>query len=257
MQQKIIENLSALERQENIRILYACESGSRAWGFPSADSDYDVRFIYVRERDWYLRLDAEHCRDVVEQPINNLLDINGWDLKKALLLLRKSNPALIEWLHSPIVYRAADGFVEDFRALIGQLFSPKACFYHYASMAQNNYREYLRSDMVRVKKYFYVLRPIFAMQWIEQGRGVVPMEFETLVEVLVTDEALKNAIMQLVAEKRMGFESDKQPRIDRISTFIDSELTRLQDKGQAVAATKTDIDKLNAFFLATLNGKYL
>ena len=106
MRETILNNLSALEASENIRILYTCESGSRAWGFPSADSDYDVRFIYLREKDWYLRVDypfcQDSCRDVVEQPINDLLDINGWDLKKALLLLRKSNPALIEWLNSTL-----------------------------------------------------------------------------------------------------------------------------------------------------------
>jgi uncharacterized protein len=94
VREEIIENLKSLKKEENIRILYACESGSRAWGFPSFDSDYDVRFIYIREKDWYLRVDYEYCRDAIEQPIYNLLDINGWDLKKAIKLLNKSNPPL-------------------------------------------------------------------------------------------------------------------------------------------------------------------
>jgi predicted nucleotidyltransferase len=118
VREEIIQNLKSLEKEENIRILYACESGSRAWGFPSSDSDYDVRFIYVREKDWYLRVDHEYCRDVIEQPIDNLLDINGWDLKKAIKLLNKSNPPLMGWFNSPIVYFKNEEFTNQFKELI-------------------------------------------------------------------------------------------------------------------------------------------
>jgi len=106
----ILERLAAIEHTELVHILYACESGSRAWGFASPDSDYDVRFIYVRPRDWYLSIDLERRRDVIERPIEGVLDINGWDLRKALQLMRKSNPPLFEWLHSPLVYRAQAEF---------------------------------------------------------------------------------------------------------------------------------------------------
>lgn len=256
MRDKIIANLKSLEEKENITILFACESGSRAWGFPSADSDYDVRFIYVRPTNWYLRVDYEYCRDVVEQPINDLLDINGWDLKKALKLMRKSNPALIEWFNSPIVYYKNKRFTEDFKQLITAHYSPRSCFYHYSHMANGNFREFLQGDTVRIKKYFYVLRPVLAMQWIEQGKGVVPMEFAELVDELVHEPTLKSAIEKLLADKHEGFESAYLPRIDVISEFIESELLHFKEKAQEQEKQETDFSLLNPFFKDVLYGKY-
>ncbi|MZI95353.1 nucleotidyltransferase domain-containing protein [Vibrio sp. CAIM 722] len=256
MREKILENLQEIEQKEDICILYACESGSRAWGFPSADSDYDVRFIYVRNRDWYLRVDHEYCRDVVEQPISELLDINGWDLKKALKLLRKSNPALIEWLNSPMVYRQNDEFTQALKQLVPQFYNPRACFYHYSHMAKGNFREFLQGEIVRVKKYFYVLRPILAMKWIEQNRGVVPMEFEVLVNELITDNELKQAITKLLDDKRQGFESAYAPRIDLISDFISNELDTYENKAQEQDKTLNDFTLLNQFFIETIDGKF-
>ena len=142
-----------IERTEGVRLLYACESGSRAWGFASTDSDYDVRFLYLRPREWYLSIDVERRRDVIERPIDGLLDINGWDLRKALGLFRKSNPPLLEWLHSPIVYLDRHGVAERLRALLEQYYSPTACFHHYYHMAKGNYREYLKGEEVKLKKY--------------------------------------------------------------------------------------------------------
>lgn len=256
MRTEILENLKDLEVKENIEILYACESGSRAWGFPSADSDYDVRFIYVRSKDWYLRVDHEYCRDVVEKPINDLLDINGWDLKKALKLLRKSNPTLIEWFNSPIVYKQNNKFTEAFNKLILKLYSPRSCFYHYSHMANGNFREYLQGETVRIKKYFYVLRPILAMKWIEQERGVVPMEFEVLVNELINENHLESAIHKLLKDKRKGFESAYLPKIDIISNFISAELVRFENKAQKQLKSDSDFKDLNPFFIDVLNGKY-
>lgn len=94
MREEILKRLTDIEGEEDVKIFYACESGSRAWGFPSADSDYDVRFLYRHPEEWYLSVDLEEKRDVIERPINDDLDISGWDLRKALKLLRKSNPPL-------------------------------------------------------------------------------------------------------------------------------------------------------------------
>lgn len=252
MRRKILIELDRIESEEGIRILYACESGSRAWGFPSSDSDYDVRFIYVRDRDWYLRVDTGSQRDVVERPITDLLDINGWDLKKALQLLYKSNPALIEWIHSPIVYRADNRFLEQLKTLAADYYSPRACFYHYAHMARGNNREYLQQREVRIKKYFYVLRPLLAMQWIEQGRGIVPVEFSVLVDKVVKDPTLREAIETLLEQKRRGFEAEYMPRIPVISQFINTEVERLAGKAGALGKPVQDYGALNAFFLSVL-----
>ena len=142
MKETILKELTQIEKTENVRILMAVESGSRAWGFASPDSDYDVRFIYVRPKDEYLRL--EKCRDVIELPLSNELDINGWDLSKTLQLMHKSNPTLFEWFSSPIVYLETD-FAARFKSIMGRYFSSKRGLYHYISMAAGNYREYLKA----------------------------------------------------------------------------------------------------------------
>lgn len=220
--ERIQVSLSAIDREHRTRILLAVESGSRAWGFASQDSDYDVRFIYVHERDWYLSINEDR-RDVIELPIVDELDVNGWDLRKALQLFRKSNPPLLEWLQSPIIYRQDADVAARLRALIPEYYSPRASFFHYLHMAQGNLREYLRGDTVWVKKYFYVLRPVLAMRWIERGLGPVPMEFERMVEGTVEEPALRDAIAQLLVEKRAGTELGKGPRIPAISDFVESE----------------------------------
>lgn len=256
MRNTIITKLAEIEAAENITILYACESGSRAWGFPSADSDYDVRFIYLRQQEWYLRVDQQHCRDVIEQPINDLLDISGWDLKKALQLLYKSNPSLIEWFNSPDVYKQNQQFSRAFKQLLQSYYSPKACFHHYSHMATGNFREYLQSEQVRIKKYFYVLRPILAMQWIEQNLGVVPMEFEVLVNTLIHNPELKAAINELLANKRQGFEADYLPRINIISRYIEAELNRFQNQQPNPVIPPASFNALNRFFINALNDEY-
>ncbi len=218
--------LSAIETGYGVRVLYACESGSRGWGFASPDSDYDVRFIYVHALPWYLQVCVQ--RDVIEVPISGELDINGWELRKALGLLRKGNTTLIEWLDSPVVYRADTGFLHALRDAARQTHQAQRSFHHYVHMARGNYREYLRGDTVRLKKYLYVLRPLLATLWIEQGRGAAPMRFEDLVDSIVTDPALRDAIGQLLAHKRAAKESEYGQPLPLINAFIDAELSRLE-----------------------------
>lgn len=230
MRERIRARLQDLETREAVRILYACESGSRAWGFASTDSDYDVRFIYLHPTDWYLSIDQERKRDVIECPIDGRLDIVGWDLRKALQLLRKFNPPLMEWLGSPIVYSEAFTIASRMRDLLAKHYSPVACLYHYLHMAQGNYRDYVEGPTVWLKKYFYVLRPLLAIKWIERDLGVVPTEFEVLVAQVVDDPRLREEIGKLTEIKRRGEELDRGPRIAPLSDYIESELARLAGK---------------------------
>lgn len=244
----LLERLAMIEQIHEVRILYACESGSRAWGFASPDSDYDVRFIYVRPRDWYLSIDLERRRDVIECPIEGIFDINGWDWRKALQLMHKSNPPLFEWLHSPIVYRAQPSFQEAMQALTPHYYAPLPCAWHYLHMARSNYREYLQGDQVRLKKYLYVLRPLLAVGWLESGRGVVPMPFRELVKTLIPPGALREAIDELLRLKQGGEELAWGPRIPALNEWIEAELARL---AQGPALTPTDhpgVELLNAVF---------
>ena len=166
METRIKEELKRIEAEEGVKVLLAVESGSRAWGFESPDSDYDVRFIYVRPKEEYLRL--EQVRDVIELPVDGLLDVNGWDLKKTLQLLYKSNPTIFEWFSSPIVYLETP-FADEFRGLMGKYFSSKSSLWHYISMASGNYREFLKGDMVKAKNTSMYLDQFLLVDgyWIE------------------------------------------------------------------------------------------
>ena len=148
MRDIISQKLKEIELNERVCVLHAVESGSRAWGFASPDSDYDVRFVYLRETNFYLRLD--NTRDVIEWQLDKTLDINGWDLQKALRLLYKANPTLFEWANSPIVYKTTPEW-QAISKCFAEFFSPRPCMYNYVHMAERNYREYLKHDLVRPK----------------------------------------------------------------------------------------------------------
>ena len=167
---------------------------------------------------------VEPARDVIEQPISGELDINGWDLRKALLLLRESNPTLLEWLRSPIVYRQETIWTERLRLLAEKGFSPVRGYHHYVSMARKNLREHLYGEVVRYKKYLYVLRPLLAARWIREGRGVPPMRFAELATQTLKDRVVLDEINALLAVKMRAGESATSPRWVGIHDFIEAEL---------------------------------
>lgn len=249
MRDLIIQKLKEIEQTENIRILHAVESGSRAWGFPSPDSDYDVRFIYVRPPEFYLKL--EKTRDVIELPINDMLDINGWDLNKALRLLHSSNPTLFEWMSSPVIYHQTE-FIDQLQPIMDQYFSCKSGLYHYLSMAERNCKEFLLGDMVKVKKYFYVLRPILACKWILHTSKKPPMLFNELAAAEL-DETLKPAIDRLLDLKMNTPEIKEIPRLPEVNKYI---IRTIEDLKLEIAAFPAehhaDWIPLNQLFLQTL-----
>ena len=250
MTETIKEKLREIEQKENIKILLAVESGSRAWGFPSPDSDYDVRFIYVRPKEEYLKLNKG--RDVIEYPINNMLDINGWDLDKALKLLFKSNPTLFEWLNSPIVYMQNSDFVNEIKAVYDHYFNTKNSLYHYLSMAQGNYREYLKTNIVKAKKYFYVLRPILCCRWILEHRSAPPMLFSKLIDTQL-DKSILPKVEHLLDLKMNSTEVKMIPRIDVINEYIDKSFEELDALVKyADVSTEKNWDELDNLFMKFL-----
>jgi predicted nucleotidyltransferase len=210
--------LKNLEQERKIKILYAVESGSRAWGFASVNSDWDVRFIYVHDYDWYLSI--EEKKDNIEIMLPDDIDLAGWELKKALLLFRKSNPPLLEWLRSPIVYEESLSTAQQLRDTVKIYFNPKSCLYHYLHMARGNYEAYFKDELVRLKKYFYVLRPLLACCWIEKKTEMAPIEFEILLDNEIETLDLKSEITLLLEKKKNGEELDKGERIKIIDEFI-------------------------------------
>jgi len=244
--QRVRHALAQVEAERNVRVLFACESGSRAWGFASRDSDYDVRFLYVHRRDWYLSV--EDRRDVIEQPIADDLDVSGWELRKALRLLRKSNPPLLEWLKSPVVYRYDPVFAAEFGALATEFYSPRRCFAHYRHMAFGNWRDYLRGrEQVSLKKYLYVFRPLLACRWIERQLGQVPMLFAQLAESVLDEADLRTALAELVARKQAGEELAVAPPVEALTRFIEAELPRLEALNEP-GDVAGEVEELNGFF---------
>lgn len=251
MQPKILQQLEKIERQYQVNILYACESGSRAWGFESHDSDFDVRFIYVHRKDWYLKLDTERQRDVIEIPPNDLFDINGWDLKKALNLLAKSNPVLFEWFSSPVVYKQDHTFIENISPLLADYFSSQKTFYHYRHMAKGNYREYLQGDRVRLKKYLYVLRPLLAIEWILKFEKPIPMRFQDLVNAFIKDKGLFETIEHLLYVKSLGSEKQLGNSMPSLNQWIEQKLTEFDGMKPQKIETP-NLAPLNQVFLKQL-----
>ena len=249
MKELIQEKLREIEQREECRILLAVESGSRAWGFASPDSDYDVRFIYVRPEKAYLRLDR--ARDVTEVPINDELDINGWDIDKTLRLLHKSNPTVFEWFSSPIIYQTS-AFADQFRPIMQKYFSSKAGLWHYLHMAEGNYRDYLRGEMVRAKKYFYVLRPILACKWILEKGTPPPMLFTDLVKSELPDD-LSETVYQLLDLKMNLPEIKEIPRIDRLNRYLDTGIVSVKEQIEKLPDTPVqDWNELNELFFSVL-----
>lgn len=251
--EKDIQNrLTAAEIEHDVKVLYACESGSRAWGFASPDSDYDVRFIYVHNPDWYLSFDVERRRDVIEYPIVDDIDIGGWDIRKALYLFTRTNGALLEWLTSPIVYRDIGNCAQRLRKFAPTAHNDLALRYHYSHMARGNAGDHLLKGRVKLKKYFYILRPLLAIRYIEQGLGLPPVRFQQLVEAVAPLE-IKNTIEDLIEIKKVTPELGVGDAIPELNDFIFAELQKhegvLTGQGRPDLHNKQSIlDELNDIF---------
>ncbi len=240
---KILKKLEEIKKENNIAILYACESGSRAWGFESPDSDYDIRFIYVNKLDYYLSIQSERDTiEITEEPF----DFAGWDLKKALFLLRKSNPSIIEWLNSPTVYKKDEEFFEKIKEVANLSFNPKAMMYHYLNMAKTNYRTYLKTEQVRIKKYFYVIRPILSLIWIEKNKTVPPIRFEELFNQVKIEENVRNAINNLLVIKKQTRELDLHPKVKELNRFIEEKIEYYEQFSKNFEFEK-DLPKIEKF----------
>ena len=252
MKKQIDKELNRIQEQHDIKILYAVESGSRAWGFASTDSDWDVRFIYIHRPEWYLSIDEK--RDNIEEILPNTIDLAGWELRKTLKLFQKSNPPLFEWLRSPLIYLEPFSTIDKLRELSIDYFNPKSCTYHYLHMAEGNFRSYLQTDIVRVKKYFYVLRPILACKWIERTNTMPPMEFHDLVKTQISDKKLINEIEKLLTRKQNGEELHKEPKVQILNDFLEREIAYFNNQvKQFDQELKSDSGKLSNLFRTALN----
>ena len=246
----VSHELRRLEEAEGARVLLAVESGSRAWGFESPDSDFDVRFVYVRPLEHYLRL--EGARDVLEWRLDEVLDISGWDLDKSLRLARGANPSFFEWLASPIVY-AEDPAFTAVRDLAADCFSPVASARHYLSMARGQVAA-CTAGTIRLKKYLYIMRVLLAARWVVAERAPAPMLFGDLVGAEL-EGSMSGLVEGLLAAKTASGESDERPRVPAFDAWVAGALAELEDAVGALApGPKVPWGRLNEVFLAIVRG---
>lgn len=204
MKSLILCKLKEIEQHHDIKIWFACESGSRGWGIPSPDSDYDVRFIYTKSWDGYMSIETQ--KDQLSFPITCDLDIYGWDLRKVLRLIRKSNTTPFEWLQSPEVYRQNEAFSGELWALCQSYFSRKANMFHYLGIAKTAWKELDDDGYIKIKVLFYVLRPLLAACWCMQRGAIAPMDMPALLEML--PGSLKPEVAELLKFKTGAKESE-------------------------------------------------
>jgi hypothetical protein len=248
MKEIIQKKLEEIEKQEHVKIILAIESGSRAWGFESADSDYDVRFIYVREPEMYLRLDA--VRDVIEWQLDEVFDISGWDIKKALQLLYKSNPTLFEWINSPIVYKETiEG--RELRELSKQYFDVKKSVMHYLNMTSSTFENYLQDESVKLKKYFYALRPILAAKYALENKTQPPIKFNDLKDTMLEDK-LKTEVNHLLELKMKSKETEYIPVVNELNLYIKNKMHEINEQAYQLNEMRFEWDNLNRYFLKEL-----
>lgn len=252
VRREIETRLARIEREDGVRVLMAIESGSRAWGFPSPDSDYDIRFLYVRPRDWYLAL--RPGRDVIERPILDEIDLNGWDIRKALGLLLKSNAVVSEWIESPIRYRPDDPFVARLAGLADDLLNPRALAWHYAKSGKAAADRWLDGEgEVPVKKYFYALRPALAIRAVRVDPGRrPPMNLHALIAASDLPVYLVEQIDVLVQAKARTNERGNGARLPEIDALIRDELGRAGDLPVRKLRDRF-VDRATSLFLDLVN----
>jgi uncharacterized protein len=253
VQVEIETRLAKIEVAEDVRILMAIESGSRAWGFPSPDSDYDVRFIYVQKRHWYLSL--RPGRDVIERPIVDEIDLNGWDIRKVLGLLLKSNAVVSEWIESPIRYREDHPVVTKLADLADDVLNGRALAHHYANLGKNNADRWMaKAGDVPVKKYFYSLRPALAIRFLRNHPGErPPMDLQALVDATDLSDTIVADIDELIEAKKATNEKSNGARKPAIDALINEELGRASEVAEQTGNEAEFYARAEKIFLELVN----
>lgn len=243
MEKKILEKLKQVEQEKNVEILYAVESGSRAWGFASPDSDYDIRFIYKHELNYYLSLWEQ--TDVIEFMTEEDLDGSGWDLRKTLKLLSKSNAPLLEWLFSPVVYFENEAFVTQMRRLAQECFSPVACLHHYLGTTKN-FMDVCQAEEVKLKSYFYALRTALAGKWIIEHNSFPPVDFMELLPI--APQNIQEKVKELMTIKAKQDEKYLHPKEVLITDFLMETVKFNQENANGLGSGKKMAVELDEVF---------
>lgn len=248
----IEKELLNIELAHKVEILYACESGSRAWGFPSPNSDYDVRFIYAQDLEWHLSLLDK--KDTIDLTIHEDLDMGGWEIKKTLGLLWRSNPPLLEWLQSPRVYQSESQFLKDIQELSQEYFSPIAVMHHYLSMSKKYFEACQENDEVKLKKYFYALRTAISGKWVREKRTMPHIELPKMFDVVTEEVRGKiQGLIEIKSQQKEDYLHRREPLIDE---FLSITIRENEVIANDLPSAKGDIEKLDSFYRKVVKGAY-
>ncbi|MFT9598259.1 nucleotidyltransferase domain-containing protein [Mesobacillus sp.] len=257
MKDHIITVLNQIEKEYEVKILYACDAGSRALGFASPDSDYDIRFIYIHKKDWYLSIDQQ--KDVIEIPkedplstiVDPKLDMVGWELTKTLRLFRKSNPSLLEWLNSKYVYCNHAYLAEKLKSMQDTVISHKAYINHHLNLVTRNVIDMQKKKEWRGKVYLYILRSILSAKWLQIHRQTPPVEFMELLSIL-ENAPVKREVKDLLWKKQIGERYSIEKNLI-LNDFIEQEIKLLASYAKFASQKLDDPTKeLNELFRVTL-----
>lgn len=247
MKTKILNKLEELEREKRIEILFAVESGSRAWGFASPDSDYDIRFVYKKDKNWYLNIWEQ--KDTIEFMTEDDLDGSGWDLRKSLRLLAKSNASFLGWLFSPIIYRQNEKLLEELKELAKGNFNPVSGFFHYHSM-NKNFEATLGTDKMTLKSFFYAIRTALCANWILKDGTIPPVAFKELYPLI--DTSFQKQLDDLIVLKSRHIEKSQEPVKRELIDLVRGIITENNENKESLIHCKSNASEFNDFFLKHL-----
>jgi predicted nucleotidyltransferase len=265
----ILNKLSEIEKKYNVDIIYAVESGSRAWGFASDNSDYDIRFLYINEPRWYLSIESKpDTINVMEQ--NKLFDFAGWDIKKTLTLLLKSNMSLYEWLKSPIIYKEDNRYMEEhnadlykpitgIRRLASIFFDKRTLMFSYCALAKNNYNDYIENKtQAEVKKYLYIFRTLAACIWLEKEKTFPPITIDKLSRALKEDDMkIYNFFTTIIEDKKLGKEKLLITPDEYAGKWISEKITYFDNFAKTLENPDKEIALLDNFLHGIVSEKIL
>ncbi len=240
----IKKHLEQIAQQHQVKIVYACESGSRGWGFASPDSDYDLRFIYLQPAAQYLKI--YEAGDSLDFTLEGDLDINGWDLRKTLRLIARSNATPFEWLQSPVVYHEAPGFKEALWPLCEQYFNARTSIHHYLGIAKGALEAVDTDGSLAIKKLFYILRPLLAAQWCATQKTIAPMDIGTLSQLLPLP--LQERVQELITQKAVAAEAARVQLDPGLRTWIDEVTNSCIAEAKKLETVPCSTEPLDRFF---------
>lgn len=261
MERQIKKICKEIEKEYDIKILFAIENGSRAWRMESIDSDFDVRFVYYRKKEEYLKIDKP--TDVITRAFDkdlkpcktegSMIDITGFDIYKYIRLLADSNPTTIEWITTDMIYYGKQNKI--FKRFATNNFNPERLFYHYKSMCKNNYIKYIKSkNNITYKRYLYSFRGLLNSLWVLKKNSIPPISFkETILSSSsYIDKKIVDQLNKIITLKQLGNEKEIIKNIPKFDNYIEAFLK----KGTILKTLKRiDIEPLNKEIIKILNGQ--